>query len=200
MKRLPSYVHRRIYKKHYGAIPKDDFGRSYEIHHIDNNHSNNDPLNLIAIPIQEHYDIHYAQGDWMACHYIAIRMNKPLEEISRLSKQSQNERVKNGTHIFVIDNPVYKQIEDRTHTFLGGEWTRKHNDRMMNDGSHPFLRCGKDHHSYDHTIYHFKNKITGEQVSMTKNDLITTFNLAQSAVSSICSGSRKSHKGWIVIK
>jgi hypothetical protein len=200
MKRSPSYIHQRIYKKHYGKIPKDEFGRSYEIHHIDGDHSNNKPENLKAITIQEHYDIHYAQCDLMACHRISIRMNKDSKEISDLSKKYQNERVKNGLHNFVSNNPVYKQIENGTHAFLGGEWTKKNNERMLSEGIHPFSRLGKNHHSYDHTIYCFKNRITGDIVNMTKNELIDKFNLTQSAVSSICSAVRKSHKGWTVIK
>ena len=55
--------YRKIYESHNGPIPKEDNGRSYEIHHIDGNHFNNDPSNLKAVSIQEHYDIHYSQGD-----------------------------------------------------------------------------------------------------------------------------------------
>ena len=59
--------YRKIYENHYGPIPKEENGRSYEIHHLDGNHHNNDPKNLKAVRIQEHYDIHYSQGDWSAC-------------------------------------------------------------------------------------------------------------------------------------
>ena len=38
--------YRKIYEQHYGPIPKDTDGRSYEIHHIDGNHNNNDINNL----------------------------------------------------------------------------------------------------------------------------------------------------------
>ena len=52
--------YRKIYEDHYGQIPLDEEGRSYDIHHIDGNHNNNDISNLKAVTIQEHYDIHYA--------------------------------------------------------------------------------------------------------------------------------------------
>jgi len=52
--------YRKIYEQYYGPIPRDEQGRSYEIHHIDGNHSNNDPTNLKCVSIQEHYDIHYS--------------------------------------------------------------------------------------------------------------------------------------------
>ena len=72
--------YRKIYINHYGQIPKDEFGRSYDIHHIDGNRSNNDPKNLIALSIKEHFDLHYAQGDYPACRLIAVRLLKPHEK------------------------------------------------------------------------------------------------------------------------
>ena len=50
--------YRKIFMKTYGSIPKDKDGRSYEIHHIDGNNSNNSPENLKAVSIEEHYYIH----------------------------------------------------------------------------------------------------------------------------------------------
>lgn len=91
--------YRKIYERHHGPIPKEDNGRSYEVHHIDGDHSNNEPLNLVAITLQEHYDIHYSQGDYGACRLMAIqRMNKTPEEISEICRLHQLQRVENGTH------------------------------------------------------------------------------------------------------
>lgn len=121
-----SKIYRKIYEQHYGPIPKDSDGRSYEIHHIDGNPLNNDPLNLAAVSIQEHYDIHYSQGDWAACRFIAIhRMNKTSKEISELSKKAQ-----------------LKRIEERTHNFLNGDYQRKNQLKRLEEGTHNFL--GKD--------------------------------------------------------
>ena len=58
--RTPSRIYRKIYEDHYGPIPKEENGRSYEIHHLDGNSNNNDPKNLIAVTLQEHYNIHYS--------------------------------------------------------------------------------------------------------------------------------------------
>jgi len=66
--------YRKIWKDCNGLIPKDEQGRSYEIHHIDGNRRNNCIENLVCISIQEHYDIHYRQGDEIACHAIKLRM------------------------------------------------------------------------------------------------------------------------------
>lgn len=44
--------YRKIYENHSGSIPK-----GYEIHHIDGNHSNNIPSNLMAVTAEEHYNL-----------------------------------------------------------------------------------------------------------------------------------------------
>ena len=73
--------HRRIYEDHYNIILPSNI----EIHHIDGNHNNNDISNLIAVTWKEHYEIHYAQGDWAACLLISGRHSIAPEERSRLA-------------------------------------------------------------------------------------------------------------------
>lgn len=136
----PFQHYRKIYEQYHGSIPREADGRSYEIHHIDGNRENNDITNLVAITIQEHYDIHYAQKDWQACYLIRLRMKLTPEENSKLlsvlaSKNAQK-RIEDGTFHFLGDsNPVYKQIKDGTHHWLGPA----HNRKMVEDGIHPFL-------------------------------------------------------------
>ena len=79
--------YRKIYENHNGLIPKEVNGRTYEIHHIDGNHSNNSPSNLIAVTIQEHYEIHYNQHDWNACKMIKLRMDFTIDEIRELGRK-----------------------------------------------------------------------------------------------------------------
>jgi hypothetical protein len=55
---IPSQSYRAIYERHHGPIPKDEKGRSYHIHHIDHNHSNNHPDNLLAVHPIEHHNHH----------------------------------------------------------------------------------------------------------------------------------------------
>lgn len=192
--------YRKIYEQHYGPIPKDENGRTYEIHHIDGDSSNNDPHNLKAVSIQEHYDIHLAQGDWAACMLISDRMNLSHAEKSRLAKlnvqrqiaegihpfygenhpskrrvkegthhfqdinfieinkQRQDQRVAQGIHLFVTNNPVYsrvqsgehardsrdqnlKRVADGTHNFV----TNNPNMKRLQDGTHNFLN--------EHSVY-----------------------------------------------
>lgn len=77
-------IYRKIWESVNGKIPKDDFGRSYEIHHIDGNHLNNDITNLKLVTIEEHYSIHFNQGDYVACHMIAKRMAQTPKELSQV--------------------------------------------------------------------------------------------------------------------
>lgn len=93
-------IHRLIYQKHFGLIPVDENGRTYDVHHLDGNRNNNDPSNLKAVSLQEHYDIHYNQGDWMACQRILKRMNNDPTLKSMLLSKANKERVQNGIHNF----------------------------------------------------------------------------------------------------
>lgn len=54
--------YRRLYEKHHGPIPG-----GYHIHHKDGDHSNNNIDNLQCVTAQEHFEIHYSQGDYGAC-------------------------------------------------------------------------------------------------------------------------------------
>jgi hypothetical protein len=89
--------HRKIYKEHFGPIPK-----GMDIHHIDGNHSNNDPDNLKAVTIREHYNIHYSQGDYGAAFMVAKRLILSEEERSRiasLAAKKANAEGKAGTPV-----------------------------------------------------------------------------------------------------
>jgi hypothetical protein len=102
---MSSRKHRLIWESVNGPVPKDLDGRSYEVHHIDGNHNNNEISNLQLVTIQEHYDIHYLQEDWNACVLIGLRLSKTPEEISKLNSMSAKKRIENGTHHFLKGGP-----------------------------------------------------------------------------------------------
>ena len=110
----PRINYSKIYEQHYGPYPD-----SYEIHHIDGDYTNNDPTNLKAVSIQEHFDIHYAQGDWDACQAIAMRMGIDISEIAGQASR--------------------KRVEEGTHNFLGGSIQRKTASKLLAAGIHNFL-------------------------------------------------------------
>lgn len=111
--------YRKIYRDYHGTIPKDETGRSYEIHHVDGDKSNNDIDNLKALSLEEHYNVHLKQGDWGACYMIAKKMKLAPSIISELALKTNQSRVDAGTH-----------------NFLGGEIQRTTQRRLAQEGNH----------------------------------------------------------------
>lgn len=75
--------YRKLWIKHNGPIPVDEFGISYEIHHIDGNRANNDLSNLQCVSIAEHFKIHLSQGDYQAALLISEKI-KDLEHLRQI--------------------------------------------------------------------------------------------------------------------
>lgn len=197
-------LYRRIYEIHYGSIPKESDGRSYEIHHIDGDHSNNDPLNLKAVTIQEHYDIHYAQEDWYACLKIAAKMKLSPKELSAVARKNNKKMLDEGIH------PLQKRSDGTSHVtdrIKNGTWhhsrrsdgTSHMSDRVKN-GTHPLAnKTGKNHPTYVHDIYTFEHTITKERFTGTPREFFEAHNLCRSHVKHVIDGKRKTHKGWKII-
>jgi len=174
--------YRKIYENHYGHIPKDETGRTYDIHHIDGNHSNNHPSNLKALSIQEHYDIHYSQGDWSACSLIAKKLKLSSEENSILMSLANKKKVSENNHHFQKRPDGTSVASDR-----------------VRDGTHPLMGKGIQHPKVDKTIYCFENKLTKERVNMTQYDFVRRYSLSQANVCRVVKGKQKSTKKWFII-
>ena len=94
-------LHRQIWEKEIGEIPVDEYGVTYEIHHIDGNNKNNDISNLKCVSLQEHFDIHYSQGDWFACKLIMLKLSIPdnlRSEILKKAGQKTAKKLKGRKH------------------------------------------------------------------------------------------------------
>lgn len=144
-KRTQDY--RSIYKKHFGEVPRDKSGRLFDIHHIDGNHSNNLPENLIAIEIQEHYNIHYKNEDWGACVMIGLRMKLSANEISTLNSMAAKKRVEDGTHHWKttehadsVKERIRHLVECGTYHMLGGKIQTDTQNKRVSNKSHQW--CG----------------------------------------------------------
>lgn len=85
--------YRGIWKETFGEIPKDEHGRSYEIHYIDGDLENNVLSNLECLSIDEHYDKQFSQGDYAACHLNAKRKAITPQEASKLISDLNRLRV-----------------------------------------------------------------------------------------------------------
>ena len=136
--------YRKIYEHHFGPIPRDNYGRTYDIHHIDGNRQNNSPDNLVALSIVDHLRIHESQEDWLACSAIMVRMKCSPEDIADISKLAAKEKVANGTH-----------------HFLGGKLQRESSNARIANGTHNFVKeytcpkCGKTGKGGGMLRYHF---------------------------------------------
>lgn len=111
--------YRKIWQKHYGPIPKDELGRSYDIHHIDGNRRNNELNNLYCCSLQEHFEIHLTQGDYAAAFRIAQRMQLDQRVKSELMSRSNLKRIQEGNHPFV--DPEVRKKAAKTHQ----DWLEK---------------------------------------------------------------------------
>jgi hypothetical protein len=138
--------YRKIYESHVGPIPKDSQGRSYHIHHIDGNHHNNSLNNLQAVSIEEHYQIHFDNGDWGACVKLAAQLKLTREErediakrVGLINQEIQNNLVKSGKHHWLGGVKQTQRNHDWVkagiHPFLGGDLQR----RRAAEGTHPCL-------------------------------------------------------------
>lgn len=124
---MPSY--RKIWEDANGPIPKDELGRSYEIHHIDGNRKNNDLSNLMCVSIREHYEIHLKQKDYGAAFIISQRLDVSAEEMQRLAKlagESQRGKIpwsKGKTGVF--SEETLKRISDSVKKLYENDPTKK---------------------------------------------------------------------------
>lgn len=145
-----SYNYRKIWIHHNGLIPKDENGISYEIHHLNGVPTDDRIENLKCISIQEHFDIHFENGDYKACELIAGRMKNPNlgrkmnEEWKKKQSLIQKEKVLNGTH-HLLGGEIQrtankKRLADGTHNFLNGELQSATNKKLVQNGTHQFLK------------------------------------------------------------
>jgi len=178
-KHLSPKRYRRIWEACYGLIPRDNTGRSYEIHHIDGNHNNNDVSNFKLVTIQEHYDIHYSQCDWGACFMMGERMKLSFATLSTLSSKCQLARVVSGTHHWQGSDNNEKMIADGIHPFLDKAAARDRNLKRVNAGTHNLLKradgssqasdmvaCGRHHFITNNPVN--KSISSGTHASMIK--------------------------------
>lgn len=154
--------YRKVWEKHYGFIPKDEQGRTYEIHHIDGNRKNNDINNLQCLSIQEHYDLHLLQGDYAAAFRIGQRMLISTEEKSRLMSLSNQKRLSEGIHPFIDSvvrekaaKTIQQQINEGTYHFLkenrDPKWQEKANKSYAEKHNRSkVVKEGWDHYKTEH--------------------------------------------------
>jgi hypothetical protein len=159
--------YRKIYKKYHGSIPVDNFGRTYDIHHIDSDRTNNAIDNLVALSIDDHYNLHWMQQDYGACWLISRKMKLSPAELSTLSKLVQQTRINNGTHHFTDSkwqsNNQKNLVDNGTHHFLGGEVQRRVATKRAKNKSLP-TQIASDNSSHHWLGGTWQKKIQKERV------------------------------------
>ena len=149
--------HRKIWQQHHGPIPRDCQGRSLEIHHIDGDHNNNNISNLQLVTIEEHYQIHYDQGDYGACVIMSHRIKLSPAEISDLSRKCQQNLTRQGKHHWQGPEHNKRLIDQGIHPFLDKEAARQRNLRRLALGTHNLLgESNPVHRSIAQGIHHFQ--------------------------------------------
>ena len=58
---------------------------------------------------------------------------------SEKCRERELTKIKNGTHVFLTDNPSPKRVKDGTHNFLGGKVQSQLNKKLVENGTHHFL-------------------------------------------------------------
>jgi hypothetical protein len=148
----------KIYKQHYGEIPRDSQGRSYDIHHIDGDYTNNDIHNLVALSIEEHYNLHKSQEDWGSVWALAKRLDVSQQEKSETTRNMNLARARVGTH--------WSQVSSKngSHPFQNLEIQRKMMDTQLSNGTHSAHqtwtceKCGKTgKHMVNYRRHHGEN-------------------------------------------
>lgn len=197
-------IYRKIYEQHHGPIPVDEDGRTYEIHHIDGNHANNEVDNLMACPIREHYDIHYKQGNYAAAQKIAIKMKLSHEMISELARLHQMSRVKQGIHQWQSEkyknfciNREKEKYKKGNHITQTIEWKNLMNERMSGDknpSKRPEIRQAiSQSRSKDWEI----TFPSGKSIKITNMfKFCKENNLHVAALHRVAKGKQKHHKGF----
>lgn len=189
--------HRKIYETLVGPIPKDEDGRSYEIHHIDGNHNNNEITNLLCVSIKEHYEIHKSQGDFKACLIMSQRMKVSPEEKSHLAKLS-NTGENNpmfGT-IWINDGNVNKKIRGE----IPAGWVR---GRLISqEYASKFTKRSKvgiNNTRFNKTIYCFENINTLERIYSTSYEFAIKYSISTKEIRNLIRKNKISYKGWRII-
>jgi hypothetical protein len=170
--------YRKIYEHHHGPILKEPNGRAYEVHHIDGNHSNNNPANLTLLTIAEHLQAHLDNNDWGGAQAVKMRMNCSPQEISEFARQMQlklvaegrhhmkqennpsRQRVDNGTHNFLGGAIQKQKVANRTHHLLSGEIQRKNTAKRIKNKTHNLLGPAQNAKLLAEGTHPTKNKAT----------------------------------------
>lgn len=165
--------YKKIYENHHGEIPVDINGKKFHIHHVDGNHKNNNPNNLVALSEEDHYLIHLNQGDYGAASRLAKRKFVTSTERSELARLAMISRMSSPEYInpSKLEYVRKKQSESAKQRWSLDDGTYK--DLIIKSMHSPDAYIKKiETRNKKAPIYHLINIISGIEVKMTRYDFI----------------------------
>lgn len=122
--------YRKLWEDVHGKIPKDENGRTYDIHHIDGNRKNNSIENLICLSIEDHYKVHLKQfeetkseKEFRSLVFLSSRLNKDASQLTGWTV-SQETREKIKITLTGKKRPI-EVIEKMKNKLIGYQWTEE---------------------------------------------------------------------------
>jgi hypothetical protein len=95
------------------------------------------------------------------------------------------------------------QSDGMTKRWASGEMEKYYRYGDENPMSRPevvALISGSNHYNYDHTVYRWQNKETGQIVEMTRQDFARTYDAKLTNVHKLLKGDCKSCRGFVLVK
>ena len=148
----------------------------------------NRKFNIVPLSAREHF----------ICHWLLTKMTEGKNKTKMcmalvMMRASHKNHQRYST---LITSRVYETIKSQA-----VEGFRNGTNKRVANGTHNFLnltRLGKDHLQFDHTVYDWYHASTKTRVSMTRYDLIKTYNLSDSGICEVIQGKAKSVKDWFL--
>ena len=123
--------YRKLWEQTHGQIPKDEQGRTYDIHHIDGNRKNNSIENLICLSLEDHYKIHLKQfeetkseKEFRSLVFLSKRIGKDVDTLTGWTV-SQETRKKIRNTLKGKKRPP-EVIEKMKGKLTGIKWAEEH--------------------------------------------------------------------------
>ena len=129
--------YRWIWEKHNGPIPKDENGISYQIHHIDGNHDNNDLSNLMCVSLDEHIRIHKEQEEWASVAFLEqMRGNQKTgwshsDETKKKISEKQKEQFQSGERVHPMLGKKRPDLTERNKLGPSEETKQKYREAKL---------------------------------------------------------------------
>lgn len=122
--------YRKIWEQVHGQIPKDEQGRTYDIHHIDGNRKNNSIENLICLSLEDHYKIHLKQfeetnseKEFRSLVFLSNRIGKKVENLTGWTvSQETREKIRNTLKGKKRPPEVVQKVKEK---LIGFKWSEE---------------------------------------------------------------------------